>query len=124
MGELYFRKPHAGQTVRYMLDGGESTPAIVTKVHDDGRTVNLRVMLDVADVDRGAVPGFWTKEWLERTGYCPPEYAVRYGEVGEGGTWRHVAEKCYQCDQIKVYSGEFCDDCTEANSEEGPGVAY
>jgi hypothetical protein len=33
-------------------------------------------------------------------------------------------EKCYQCDQMKVYLGEFCDDCTEANKNEGPEQIY
>lgn len=33
-------------------------------------------------------------------------------------------EKCYQCGQMKRYSGEFCDDCAEANKNEGPEVLY
>lgn len=33
-------------------------------------------------------------------------------------------EKCYQCGEVKVFSGEFCDDCTEANLAEGPDYIY
>jgi hypothetical protein len=32
--------------------------------------------------------------------------------------------KCYQCGQMKVYSGEFCDDCTEANADEQPETMF
>lgn len=82
--ELYI-----GLTVLYALEGGESAPAVVTKVVD-AQTVNLRVLLDVTDVDRGEVPEYWTREWLERTGYCPPECGVKFDPLGEGGTWRYI----------------------------------
>lgn len=80
--------PEIGETVLYALEGGEVAPAMVTRIHPDGLTVNLRVMLDVSAVDAGEVPEYWTREWLERTGYCPPESGVRYDAKGEGGTWR------------------------------------
>jgi|ERR1051325_4803649 hypothetical protein len=32
--------------------------------------------------------------------------------------------KCYQCSQTKIYSGEFCDDCTEANENEGSETIF
>lgn len=80
--------PEVGETVLYALEAGEAAPAVVTKVHADGLTVNLRVLLDVAVVDVGEVPEYWTHEWLERTGYCPPECGVKYDSKGEGGTWR------------------------------------
>jgi hypothetical protein len=35
-----------------------------------------------------------------------------------------VPEKCYQCGEVKAFSGEFCDDCTEANRNEGPEVIF
>lgn len=42
--------------------------------------------------------------------------AVRLKEIS--------AEKCYQCGFVKVYSGEFCDDCEESNNEERESVQY
>lgn len=33
-------------------------------------------------------------------------------------------ERCYQCDEVKIFSGEFCDDCTERNREEPPEQVY
>jgi hypothetical protein len=35
-----------------------------------------------------------------------------------------IGEKCYGCDQMKVYSGEFCDDCLEAVKYEGIDPPY
>jgi hypothetical protein len=51
--------------------------------------VNLRVLLDVMVFQMSdGIPDYWTKDFLIATGYCPPEYAVKYDSKGEGGTWR------------------------------------
>jgi hypothetical protein len=62
----------------------------------------------------------------ESFGGFPVEFVVT-GEIKAyaGGVKNPLhPEKCYGCDQIKIYSGEFCDDCLETWKEEGPEVVY
>lgn len=54
------------------------------------------------------------------------------GEFGVSGLliWepdddnREPVRKCYGCDEMKLFRGEFCDQCLEAWAEEPPEIPY
>lgn len=60
------------EVVRYVLDDGETCPAVVTKWHDNGRA-SLRVVLSADQASRYAKDGWWNPEYLQAMGNLPPE---------------------------------------------------
>lgn len=64
----------------------------------------------------------------QRCAHIAYQYYIDKDGKGDGAEIAKLIDpppyKCYQCGQMKNFSGEFCDDCTEANNDERENVEY